>query len=774
MLSTAQSYPSLTNQVSTASTNLVSNQSITNSAPSTQPTTTTSSALNSNRATNVTQLHHSASLNQHDLTMSLTSTSSESEQDFLDTCQASTLLADLEDEELPEPEDENVDNENEDADYEELMEGEGFEIRNKRRCWDDEYALKRQFSALIPTFDPRPGRTNINQITDLKIPTPGTSTSNGETVKEANHSTKVLLSIRGPNLNGIEELEIDLVNPNWTVFSAIQTLNQASNYGTRQEKLRRVWEPTYVICYREMMDLEVNENLKIYSAPIRVTSSNNYHRESCLSSPIKVNTNNSLGCPVEDVLQLLNLLYLLSKDSKSDNLTDILASHNSSFSLSPDEFISKKLTNKLIVQIQDPLVLASGSQPKWCEHLVYSYPMLFPFDIRKLYFNYTGFGTSRSIVCLQNQRESTLDRARGPSSRREDSHEFRVGRLRHERVKVPRNDDILSWAIEVMKIHASHKSILEVEFRDEEGTGLGPTLEFYALVAAELQRKNLGMWLCDDELIDNINSLTETSEGLKPPGFYIHSSRGLFPSPYPQNHPSTQKVASYFHFLGIFLAKALQDNRLVDLPLSGPFLKLLCSANEESQQTEDEEEENYNFGNSNMYKQFSGPLSEDDLLLMEREEISKQIQIKRKKKEKESKSWFYGKLMEKDFCAINPHQANFLMQLSELIQIKQKILSNSSLSVEDRQNQIRNLSIPMNQAQTPMRLDDLGLTFQYLPPSKIYGFSAVNLKPNGEHEEVTIDNVEEYFELMIDFCLHSGIRKQMEAFKGELNLHLAK
>jgi hypothetical protein len=32
------------------------------------------------------------------------------------------------------------------------------------------------------------------------------------------------------------------------------------------------------------------------------------------------------------------------------------------------------------------------------------------------------------------------------------------------------------------------KSILEVEFLEEEGTGLGPTLEFFALVAAEFQR----------------------------------------------------------------------------------------------------------------------------------------------------------------------------------------------------------------------------------------------------------------------------------------------
>lgn len=37
----------------------------------------------------------------------------------------------------------------------------------------------------------------------------------------------------------------------------------------------------------------------------------------------------------------------------------------------------------------------------------------------------------------------------------------------------------------------------------EEGTGLGPSLEFYALVAAELQQRSLGVWLCYDDFPDD-------------------------------------------------------------------------------------------------------------------------------------------------------------------------------------------------------------------------------------------------------------------------------
>ena len=31
-----------------------------------------------------------------------------------------------------------------------------------------------------------------------------------------------------------------------------------------------------------------------------------------------------------------------------------------------------------------------------------------------------------------------------------------------------------------------------------------------------------------------------------------------------------------------------------------------------------------------------------------------------------------------------------------------------------------------------------------------------------------MDNAEEYVDLMFDFCMHTGIQKQMEAFRGNL------
>jgi E3 ubiquitin-protein ligase HECTD1 len=73
----------------------------------------------------------------------------------------------------------------------------------------------------------------------------------------------------------------------------------------------------------------------------------------------------------------------------------------------------------------------------------------------------------------------------------------------------------------------------------------------------------------------------DKGEGVKPPGYYISSTCGLFPAPLPQNSQQIDRAVKLFHFLGIFIGKALQDNRLVDLPLSDSFLKLICRAGSE-------------------------------------------------------------------------------------------------------------------------------------------------------------------------------------------------
>merc|ERR1719192_2282781 len=476
-------------------------------------------------------------------------------EEFLESCRATSLLAELEDdEELPDAdEEENEEDCDDSEDCEDNYDEEGLsssEVRNifgKRKHWDDDHVLKRKFSALIPAFDPRPGRTNINQTSDLEVPAPTAELPTIPSQPSSSSTPRLSLTVRGPNMPGVQDIEVELASPDWTIFRAVQTIIQTANLGSKTDKMRRVWEPTYVIVYRE-----AKENIQ------KDESSLPPSRRSSSLPQLPLTT--STSCSMDEVLQLIRQLYINTEGGDKH-------SH---------EFLSKKITNKLVTQIQDPLVLSSASLPTWAEELTYTSPFLFPFETRQLFFHCTAFGSSRSIVWLQQQRELEQRGRNGPGLRAPEQHEFRIGRIKHERVKVPRGDQLLEWAMQVMKTHAERKAILEVEFIDEEGTGLGPTLEFFALVAAELQRKDLAIWLCDDDLLSHEEECGVISDAKKPPGYYVSRPSGLFPAPLPQDSEICNKASKIFWFLGVFLAKTLQDNRLVDLPLSNPLLKLIC------------------------------------------------------------------------------------------------------------------------------------------------------------------------------------------------------
>jgi len=51
----------------------------------------------------------------------------------------------------------------------------------------------------------------------------------------------------------------------------------------------------------------------------------------------------------------------------------------------------------------------------------------------------------------------------------------------------------------------------------------------------------------------------------------------------------------------------------------------------------------------------------------------------------------------------------------------------------------------------------------------VSAFQGVDLVTNGENEEVSIANLDDYLTLTLEFALESGIRKQMEAFRSGFN-----
>lgn len=117
---------------------------------------------------------------------------------------------------------------------------------------------------------------------------------------------------------------------------------------------------------------------------------------------------------------------------------------------------------------------------------------------------------------------------------------------------------------------------MEIQYENEVGTGLGPTLEFYTLVSKELQRADLGLWKGDtvkissEDLMDSDDSNEDCIE-------YVHSSTGLYPMPMARNVKSSHKnkIKNKFVFLGKFIAKAVLDNRMIDVPFGPPFYQWL-------------------------------------------------------------------------------------------------------------------------------------------------------------------------------------------------------
>nr|XP_046223186.1 E3 ubiquitin-protein ligase HECTD1-like isoform X5 [Oncorhynchus gorbuscha] len=791
---------------------------------------------------------------------------------FLDSCRANTLLAELDDEEdLPEPDDdddENEDDNQEDQEYEEVLvrsrvnlgfhihfnrEEEEYETKGgRRRTWDDDFVLKRQFSALVPAFDPRPGRTNVQQTTDLEIPPPGTPRSEVQEEVECAPSPHLALILKVAGLGTTREVELPLSNYKGTIFYYVQKLLQVSCNGSiKSDKLRRIWEPTYTIMYRELKDSDKEkesrkmgcwsvEHVEQYLGTDELPKNDliTYMQKNADSSflrhwkltgtnkSIRKNRNcsqliaaykdfcehgcrsgglspGSLGamqtcdilsvaseqaqakagssqsaCGVEDVLQLLRILFIIGGDPHAHTRT--FQEEDLQFNASPEEFTSKKVTTKILQQIEEPLALASGALPEWCEQLTSKCPFLIPFETRQLYFTCTAFGASRAVVWLQNRREATMERSRPSTTvRRDDPGEFRVGRLKHERVKVPRGDQMMEWAERVMQIHADRKSVLEVEFQGEEGTGLGPTLEFYALVAAEFQRASLGIWLCDDDFPDDESRQVDLGGGLKPPGYYVQRSCGLFPAPFPQDSDELERLSKLFLFLGVFLAKCIQDNRLVDLPISRPFFKLLCMGDIKSNMSKllyasrggplllDPTEQHHHF--SEIQSEASTEESLDTYSVGSFDEDSKSEFILDPPKPKPP-AWYHGILTWEDFERVNSHRAKFLKEMKELAVKRRLILGNNSQSEDEKNTRLQDLMLknPLGSGP-PLSVEDLGLNFQFCPSSKVHGFSAVDLKPNADDEMVTMDNAEEYVELMFDFCMHTGIQKQMEAFREGFN-----
>jgi E3 ubiquitin-protein ligase TRIP12 len=424
----------------------------------------------------------------------------------------------------------------------------------------------------------------------------------------ANSPPKLVFSIGGKPLNRM-----------LTIFQAVQ--QQANDNEDEEDQFtgpgfplgsgRRLWGEVYTIKYQRP-DLSGDpipcNGAKVANAgpSSRVVSSTeidcSWQQAALLDSILQV----ELPCDFDkanstyDILLLLRVLEALNRlapslyaqaavdafaQGKAESIEEIQVAGSL---VSKEEFLSSKLTPKLARQMQDALALCSGGWPAWCHQLTQICPFLFPFETRRQYFHSTAFGLSRALQHLQQQQG-----ADGRAARNE--RDLQVGRLQRQKVRVSRSR-ILDSAAKVMELYSGHKAVLEVEYFGEVGTGLGPTLEFYTLLSHELQRSTLDLWrtesrsvlkvdasstdvdMVEEDIKESLSAVDHSEPSVNSTD-YVYAPHGLFPRPWPPNTDRSDtkygRVLGHFRLLGQVIAKALQDGRLLDLPLSAAFYKLV-------------------------------------------------------------------------------------------------------------------------------------------------------------------------------------------------------
>ncbi|QQP32337.1 Thyroid hormone receptor interactor 12, partial [Caligus rogercresseyi] len=251
--------------------------------------------------------------------------------------------------------------------------------------------------------------------------------------------------------------------------------------------------------------------------------------------------------PSSEVLCLLRVLHILNRywwtlypnnnsGGSGGGASLIEPSH------SPVDFLNPKLSAKVNRQLQDPIIIMTSNLPPWLKDIARLCPFLFPFETRQLLFYVTSFDRDRALLRL-------LDSI--PELGASDAGQERVTPdLDRKKRVISREDNLLKQSEQVMNELGSSRSLLEIQYENE----------FYTLVSKELQKLNLG-------------------SGRGKPKMGTHAPRHVqsmsIPAVASTRSSQRNKIKNKFHFLGKFIAKAVLDNRMIDIPFSQPFYQWL-------------------------------------------------------------------------------------------------------------------------------------------------------------------------------------------------------
>ncbi|KAI7823580.1 hypothetical protein BC939DRAFT_451413 [Gamsiella multidivaricata] len=339
------------------------------------------------------------------------------------------------------------------------------------------------------------------------------------------------------------------ISTEMTVYGAIHEHERRNGRSASQ---RSLWSSVYPIKYKRV-DSPPSE----HSALAGNSQSNS---EADLTYTAKMPKELPQHAEYASILGLLRALHALNDDWRRFFAVDEQLPKGAVLHLEPREFVNSKISAKVNRQLEEPLIVASSCLPDWTTGLVTGFPFLFPFETRYTYLQSTAFGFSRSIMRWQNQQQRN-----GHTDQRDDSQTI-LGRIQRQKVRISRQKALES-AVRVMDLYGAHQAMLEVEYFEEVGTGLGPTLEFYSLVSKEFCKKSLKLWRDEDS-----EAATE----------YVSAPQGLYPRPmihFKGHSDNDKKILKLFRSLGQFIAKAMLDSRIIDVPLSVLFVSQLLGRN---------------------------------------------------------------------------------------------------------------------------------------------------------------------------------------------------
>lgn len=328
----------------------------------------------------------------------------------------------------------------------------------------------------------------------------------------------------------------DKVIPNeTTIYRAVHSASANAD----ENASRSIWSAVHSIKFRRVPGPPPSEPIGFSLASDAPASPN--------GTPASL-TSHPTTC---SILRLLKILHDLNA-----NLDDVIVENKDALKLNREplsQFVNTKLTAKLNRQLEEPLIVASSCLPGWTEDLARLYPFVFPFETRHLFLQSTSFGYARSMNRWQNAQQEDTNRRD-----RRDERPF-LGRLQRQKVRISRSK-ILESALKVMELYGESRSILEVEYFEEVGTGLGPTLEFYSTVSKEFSKKKLKLWR---EMDSN-----DSEE-------FISGPHGLFPRPLAiENAANVDRVLFLFKMLGKFVARSMIDSRIIDLNFNPTFFRI--------------------------------------------------------------------------------------------------------------------------------------------------------------------------------------------------------